>query len=167
MLQSKMCLFAKQLFAMFAKQRCDFHHNSMRSRQIFEIIDYLNNAHFVLQNESSYVCFIYWMQMLLRCEIDRNAKRVRNHCEDFVILSDLILILKAFNKVFFKKTFEHICSIIYKHSIIEIWLHSKFIWNHRYIFKCLETYLNSLLIKTFVWHFFRIMINFETFKWHA
>ena len=50
--------------------------------------------------------------MLLKCEIDKNAKRVRNHCENFVILSDLILILRVFNKFFFKKFFEHICYVI-------------------------------------------------------
>ena len=82
MLQPEMCLSAKQLPAMPAKQRCDFHHNSMRSRQIFEVIDYLNSAHFVLQNRFAIVCFTYWMQMLLRCEIDEIAKRVRNHWFD-------------------------------------------------------------------------------------
>ena len=43
-----------------------FHHNSMRTRSIFDIIDYLNSAHFVLQNKFSIVCFTYWMQMLLQ-----------------------------------------------------------------------------------------------------
>ena len=49
--------------------------------------------------------------MLLKCEIDKIAKRMRN---DFAILSNLILILKNLDKVFFKKTFESICSKITK-----------------------------------------------------
>ena len=51
----------------------------MHTRSIFDIFDTLNSVHFVLQNEFSIVCFTYWMQMLLRCEIDEIAKRVRNH----------------------------------------------------------------------------------------
>ena len=46
--------------------------------------------------------------MLLKCEIDKIANRMRNY---FVILSNLILILKSFDKNFFKKTFEFICYI--------------------------------------------------------
>ena len=67
------------LFAMLAMRWCDFHHNSMRTRSIFDIIDYLNNVHFVFQNKFSIVCFTYWVQMLLRCEIDEIAKRMQNH----------------------------------------------------------------------------------------
>ena len=44
--------------------------------------------------------------MLFKCEIDEIANRMRNH---FAILSNLILILKIFDKVFFKKIFEFIC----------------------------------------------------------
>ena len=51
----------------------------MRTRSIFDIIDYLDSAHSVLQNKPSVVCFTYWVQMLLRCEIDEIAKRVRDH----------------------------------------------------------------------------------------
>ena len=78
----------------------------MRQRWIFDIIDYLNSVHSVLQNEFSIVCFIYWIQMLLRCEIDEIANRVRNH---FAILSNLTLTLRILDKVFFKKTFESTC----------------------------------------------------------
>ena len=78
----------------------------MRQRWIFDIIDYLNSVHSELQNESSIVCFTYWVQMLLRCEIDEIANRVRDH---FAILSNLDLTLRTFDKVFFKKTFESTC----------------------------------------------------------
>ena len=104
-----------QLFAMSATFQCDFDHNFMRTRSIFDIVDYLNRAHFELQNELSFVYFTYWVQMLLRCEIDRIAERVQDHWDsDFdtkilAILSNLILTLRAFHKVFFKKTFEHTC----------------------------------------------------------
>ena len=63
---------------MFAVVQYDFDHNSMRQRWIFDIVDYLDSTHSVLQNESSIVCFTYWVQMLLRCEIDRIANRVRD-----------------------------------------------------------------------------------------
>ena len=79
MLLSNLCSSCFALLAMSAKQQCDFHHNSMRTRSIFDIFDSLSSAHFVLQNESSIVCFTYWVQMLLRCEIDEIAKRMRNH----------------------------------------------------------------------------------------
>ena len=52
-------MFRFNSFSMFAKQRCDIHHNSMRSRQIFEIIDYLDRIHFALQNEFSIICFTH------------------------------------------------------------------------------------------------------------
>ena len=71
----------------------------MRTRSIFDIFDFLNSVHFVLQNKSSNVWFIYWIKKLLRCEIDEIAR-------NFVILSDLILILKVLDKVFFKKNFR-------------------------------------------------------------
>ena len=51
----------------------------MRIRSIFDIIDYLNNVHFVFQIEFSFVYFIYSMQILLKYEIDKIAKRTRNH----------------------------------------------------------------------------------------
>ena len=50
----------------------------MRQRRIFDIIVYLNSIHFVLQNERLFVCFVYRIQMLSRCEIDEIAKRIRN-----------------------------------------------------------------------------------------
>ena len=46
-----------QFFAMFATFQCDFDHNSMRTRSIFDIIDYLNRIHFEFQNEFSFVYF--------------------------------------------------------------------------------------------------------------
>ena len=52
-------MFNFNFFSMFAKQRYDIHYNSMRSRQIFEIIDYLNKIHFAFQNEFSIICFIH------------------------------------------------------------------------------------------------------------
>ena len=52
-------MFRFNFFSMFAKQRCDIHYNSMRSRQIFEIIDYLDRIHFAFQNESSIIYFIH------------------------------------------------------------------------------------------------------------
>ena len=67
-----------QFFAMFATFQCDFDHNSMRIRSIFDIIDYLNRAHFELQRKFSFVYYIQWMQMLLRCEIREIAKQWRN-----------------------------------------------------------------------------------------
>ena len=76
---AKMSAEVTQFFAMSAVFQYDFDHNSMRQRRIFDIVDCLNSAHFVLQNESSIVCFTYWVQMLLRCEIDGIAKRVRDH----------------------------------------------------------------------------------------
>ena len=106
---------------MFVTFQCDFDHNSMRTRSIFNIVEYLNRIHFELQKKSSFVYFTYWMQMLLKCEIDEIAKRVRNHWNsDFdtkilAILSNLILILRTFDKVFFKKTFEFTC---------KRWIHS-------------------------------------------
>ena len=51
----------------------------MRTRSIFDIFGSLNSAHSVLQNEPSIVYFAYWVQVLLRCEIDGVAERVRNH----------------------------------------------------------------------------------------
>ena len=60
--------------------------------------------------------------MLLKCEIDEIAKRMRNHWDfDFdtkilTILSNLILILETLDKVFFKKTFEFICFNIIKNN---------------------------------------------------
>ena len=67
-----------QLFAMFAAFQCDFDHNSIRTRSIFDIVDFLNKVHFELQNELSFIYFTYWMQMLLRCEIAEIAKQLRN-----------------------------------------------------------------------------------------
>ena len=67
-----------QFFAKFASFQYDFDHNSMRQRRIFDIIDYLNNVHFVFQNKRLFVCFVYRMQMLSKCEIDKIAKRMRN-----------------------------------------------------------------------------------------
>ena len=52
-------LLKTQLFAMFAMFQYNFNHNSMRSRSIFKIVNYLNNVHFVFQNEFSIVCFNY------------------------------------------------------------------------------------------------------------
>ena len=110
-----------QFFAMFTTFQCDFDHNFMRIRSIFDDVDYLNRVHFEFQNELSFIYFTYWMQMLLRCEIDKIAKRMRNHWDfdssDFdtkilAILSNLTLILRVFHKVFFKKTFEHICDVL-------------------------------------------------------
>ena len=46
----------------------------MRIRSIFDIVDFLNSAHFVLQNKSFNVWFTYWVKKLLRCEIDEIAK---------------------------------------------------------------------------------------------
>ena len=66
-----------QFLAIFVKQWYDFHHNSMRSRWIFDVFD-LNKFHFKFQYEFSIVNFIYWMQMLLRCEINEIAKQWRN-----------------------------------------------------------------------------------------
>ena len=87
----------------------------MRTRSIFDIVDYLDRAHFELQNELSFVYSTYWVQMLLRCEIDGIAERVRDHWDpDFdteilAILSDLALTLRALGKVFFKKTSGPTC----------------------------------------------------------
>ena len=99
-----------QFSTMSAVVQYDFDHNSMRQRWIFDIVDYLNSTHSVLQNEFSIVCFTYWMQMLLRCEIDRIANRVRNwiSMSRFRNLIRFDSNSKSF-KVFFKKTFESIC----------------------------------------------------------
>ena len=67
-----------QFFAIFATFQCDFDHNLMRTRWIFDIIDYLNRIHFKFQYEILIVNFIYWMQMLLRCEIHEIAKQWRD-----------------------------------------------------------------------------------------
>ena len=67
-----------QFFAMFATFQCDFEHNFMRTRSIFDIFDYLNRIHFVLQYKFFIVNFIYWMQILLRYEIREIAKQWRN-----------------------------------------------------------------------------------------
>ena len=61
-----------------AKQWCDFHHNAMRSRWIFDLFDYLDRTHLELENESFVVSFTYWMQMFLRCEIREIAKQWRD-----------------------------------------------------------------------------------------
>ena len=89
----------------------DFDHNSMRQRWIFDIVDYLNSTHSVFQNELSIVCFTYWVQMLLRCEIDKIANRMR----DWISMSRFRNLIRSdFNsksfKVFFKKTFESTCN---------------------------------------------------------
>ena len=88
-----------QFFAMFATFQCDFDHNSMRIRSIFDIIDYLNRIHFEFQNEFSFIYFTQWMQMLLRCEIREIAKQWRKFIK--TILSNAILILKTFEKKIF------------------------------------------------------------------
>ena len=130
---------------MSAKRWCDFFHKSMRTRSIFDIIDYLNRAHFAFQKESSFVCFTYWMQMLFRCEIDEFAKRLRNRWdsdfedEDLTILSDLVLILKAFDKVFFKKTFESTC------SLMNYWHQRRITWNVVYWF--INRYRTNYVLK--------------------
>ena len=75
----------------------------MRTRSIFDIFDYLNRAHFKLQNESLIVSFIYWVQILLTCEIDEVAEELRNSDlsdENFAILSDLALTLKLCTEFF-------------------------------------------------------------------
>ena len=92
-----------QFFAMFAMFQYDCNHNSMRSRSIFEVVDYLNSVHFVLQNEFSIVCFTYWMQMLLRCEIDEIATQLLNHSilfRDFIKYNSNFEIL---HEIFLKK----------------------------------------------------------------
>ena len=112
------CCQKLQLLAMSAKQRCDIHHNSMRTRSIFDVFDSLNSVFFVFQNKSSNVYFTFWMQMLLRCEIDEIAKRVRNYWNsdfDAKISQSYqiwLLILRNFDKVFFKKTFEFTCEFV-------------------------------------------------------
>ena len=50
----------------------------MRTRSIFNIVEYLDRAHFELQNEPSFVYFTYWVQMLLRCEIAGIAEQLRD-----------------------------------------------------------------------------------------
>ena len=72
----KMCCVS--FSTMFATFQCNFDHNSMRIRWIFDIIDCLNKIHFELQNEFSFIYFICWMYMLLKCEIVDIAKRLRN-----------------------------------------------------------------------------------------
>ena len=99
-----------QFSTMFVVIQYDFDHNSMRQRWIFDIVDYLNNTHFVFQNEFSIVCFIYWIQMLLRCEIDRIANRMRN----WISMSRFRNLIKSDSnsknfKIFLKKIFESIC----------------------------------------------------------
>ena len=69
---------SSQSLAILARQRCTFHYNSMRTRWIFNIFDYLNRAHFKLQNEPLIVSFTYWVQILLSCEIDEVAEELRD-----------------------------------------------------------------------------------------
>ena len=87
---------------MFAERWCDFLHKSMRTRSIFDIIDYLNRAHFELQNKSSIESSTYCVQMLLRYELHEIAKQLRN-----VELRNLIRFSSnseaASNRIFFKK----------------------------------------------------------------
>ena len=71
-------LLKTQLSAMPAAFQCDFDHNSMRTQSIFDIVDYLNRAHFQFQNEPSFVYFTYWVQMLLWCEIVGIAEQLRD-----------------------------------------------------------------------------------------
>ena len=78
-LQKLVVSFRKiQFFTVFATFQCDFEHNFMRTRSIFDIFDYLNRIHFVLRYEFFIVNFIYWMQMLLKCEICEIAEQWRN-----------------------------------------------------------------------------------------
>ena len=96
-------VFRLNSLAILAKQRCAFHYNSIRTRSIFNLFDYLNRAHFKLQNESLIVSFTYWVQILLTCEIDEVAEGLRDpdlSGEDFAILSDLALTLKPCAKFF-------------------------------------------------------------------
>ena len=59
---------------MFTMSRHRFHHNSMRAQSILDIIEWLNRFYLKLQNESSFVCFEDWMQMLFNCKIEQFAK---------------------------------------------------------------------------------------------
>ena len=67
-----------QFFALFATIQCDFDHISMRIRSIFHIVNDLNEIHFELYNKFLFVKFIYWMQLLKRCEIVEIANSLRN-----------------------------------------------------------------------------------------
>lgn len=62
-----------------AVPECGFHHNSMRPRRNFDIVDSLDRAHLELQNKPLVVCFTGWVQMFLRCETEELAKRRRNN----------------------------------------------------------------------------------------
>ena len=75
-----------QLSAVPAAFQCGFDHNFMRTRSIFDIFDYLDRAHFVLQYEPFIVSFAYWVQMLLKCEIREVAEQWR----DVELLRNLI-----------------------------------------------------------------------------
>ena len=59
-----------------------------------------------------------------------NRKKFWFRCENFVILSNLILILIILDKVFFKKTFESICVIIlyFYTNKFEIFFKKNFVW---------------------------------------
>ena len=56
-----------------AMSRHRFHHNSMRAQQILDIIEWLDRAHFELQNEASFVWFGGWVQMLFDCKVEQSA----------------------------------------------------------------------------------------------
>ena len=90
-----------QFFAMFATFQCDFDHNFMRIRSIFDIFDYLNRIHFVFQYKFFIVNFVYWMQMLLKCEIREIAKQWRKLFRNFIKCNfNFEIVLK---RIFFKK----------------------------------------------------------------
>ena len=124
---SNLCSFRTcfvQFFAMFAMFQYDFNHNSMRSRSIFEIVNYLNNVHFVFQNEIFVVCFIYLLQMLLRCEIREIVKQWRDvDFRNFIIFSSNFetlheIFLKNFsNKLVHTSTVSNLFILVQYHLL--------------------------------------------------
>ena len=91
-----------QFSTMFAMFQYDFDHNFMRIRSIFDIFDYLNKIHFVFQYEILIVNFIYWMQMLLKCEIREIAKQWRDvEFRNFIKCNSNFEIVSK--RIFFKK----------------------------------------------------------------
>ena len=95
----------------------------MRIRSIFNFFNFLNKIHFKFQNEFLIVNFVYWMQMLLMCEINEIAKKLRNfdlNDENFVILSNLILILKLCAKFFWKNSRTNLWKIKLQNFRIKI-----------------------------------------------